>query len=55
MYIVFDLDPSLAIQDGFSFAVSELHLCRTTERGNCSERLTIVTVRVSIAKIFVFL
>ena len=46
MYIVFDLDPTMEVQDGFEFTVSEVHLCRRTEMRNCTNRQTIVTVKV---------
>lgn len=56
VYIVFELDPAVEIQDGFTFVVSELHLCsRTTAARNCSNQHTIVTVRGSLANIFVFM
>ncbi len=54
VYIVFDLDPALEIQAGFTFAVSELRLCQRTEAaplplpgGACFNLLrTTVTVKI---------
>lgn len=51
---MFDLDPSLEIQAGFAFAVSELRLCQRAEAavavagGTCFNQLRIVTVNNNI-------
>ena len=47
MYIVFDLDPAMELQDGFVFNVSETNLCRRTEVRNSTNQQTIVMVRIS--------
>jgi hypothetical protein len=56
VYIVFDLDPALEIQAGFTFAVSEMGLCQRMEAaplpfpgGACFNLLrTTVTVKLII-------
>lgn len=49
MYVVFELDPALAIQNGFAFSVSEMNLCQATSvmQRECSNQYQIVTATVS--------
>ena len=46
VYIVFDLDPAMELQDGFVFNVSEVNLCRRTEVRNSTNQQMIATVRI---------
>lgn len=46
MYVVFDLDPAMELQDGFVFNVSEVNLSRRTEVRNGTNQQMIVTVRI---------
>ena len=55
MYIVFNLDPAVEIQGGFTFMVSELCLCKRTVGSNCSDQHRIIMVRDQWPKLFVSL